>query len=76
MSRFRAGSSGTRETFDWQRHKGWLYDYFIVRSTEDVSRYVFRTADRPVRLAARSGVWWLYEPDAGPRGPVAGGTPR
>ena len=63
-------------TFDWQRHKGWLYDYFIVRSAEDVSRYVFRTADRPVRLAARSGVWWLYEPDAGPRGAVAGGMPR
>ena len=36
------------QTFDWQRHEGWLYDYFIVRSAEDVSRHLFRTADRPV----------------------------
>ncbi len=49
--------------FNWQKHEGYLYDYFVVRAKEDVSSFIFRTAQCRIRLVTHSGLWWLYERD-------------
>lgn len=53
------------QTFDWQTHHGWLYDYFLVRDDKDRSALIVAEADCPVKLVARVGLWWLYERDPG-----------
>ncbi|WP_041448241.1 hypothetical protein [Anaeromyxobacter sp. Fw109-5] len=50
------------DSFNWERD-GW-YDYFIVRSPTDMGRSLFHDATKPVRLEARSGMWWLYRVDS------------
>lgn len=53
------------DTFDWERNKGWLYDYFIVRLPQDASDYFFAKADCPVTLVAHHDEWWLYQTQTG-----------
>lgn len=47
-------------TFDWSKHGGSRYDYFIVKSNIDVSSPIFKNDLPRVELVARSGWWWLY----------------
>lgn len=43
------------------------YDYFLVRSRKDRGPQYFAQTDRPVRLLANAGWWWLYERAASQR---------
>lgn len=45
--------------FDWHRHKGDRYDYFLVRANHP-KQYIFRQARGQVRLIAKQGHWQLY----------------
>ncbi len=47
--------------FDWQRHEGWRYRYFVVRSSAEKGAALFARAPVTVRLKAHEGDWWLYE---------------
>ncbi|HEV2613022.1 MAG TPA: hypothetical protein VGU61_22370, partial [Noviherbaspirillum sp.] len=48
-------------TFDWQKHRGMDYRYFIVRHHGAVPSMLFSEADcKPVAVTA-SGSWTLYE---------------
>jgi hypothetical protein len=47
--------------FDWHKHEGNLYDYFVVRSGYDLGPALFERADIPIQRVARSGRWWLYK---------------
>lgn len=47
-------------TFDWDKHGGSRYDYFVVKSNIDVSSSIFKDALPRVEPVARSGWWWLY----------------
>jgi hypothetical protein len=58
-------------SFDWQRHQGWLFDYFVVRSSLQPSISALASdAGCRVVLIARAEKWWLYE-----RLPQNTGTP-
>jgi hypothetical protein len=46
--------------FDWERHGGERYDYFIVKSRIDISEAIFKEHRGSVELVTRSGWWWLY----------------
>lgn len=47
--------------FDWRKHHGENYRYFVVRHTEPLSRDLFKGADcEPVQLLT-SGAWILFE---------------
>jgi hypothetical protein len=50
------------KTFDWNKHKGDKYDYFIVRSEISVEekKYFMGAQCMPVLLAQR-GAWYVYE---------------
>ena len=61
----RGGFSWRPDSFDWNLHKGWLYDYFVVRNEGDISSHIFRTAECPVKYVTHSGSWWLYETELG-----------
>jgi hypothetical protein len=47
-------------TFEWGKHEGWRYDYFVVRSPRDLAARLFASSDRTVRSIAESGDWRLY----------------
>lgn len=47
--------------FDWERNGGSNYDYFLVKSSQDFSREIFKDRLESVALVSRSGWWWLYE---------------
>ncbi len=47
------------QRFNWKEDGD--YDYFVVRAPEDLGPRLFASATEPVRLVARSGVWWLYQ---------------
>lgn len=49
---------------DWRAHRGWIWDYFVVRAEDDPAR-LFAGADCPIRLRGREGGWWLYERERG-----------
>jgi hypothetical protein len=46
--------------FNWDRHGGERYDYFIVKSRFDVSGPIFKEHLGSVELVTHSGWWWLY----------------
>jgi hypothetical protein len=46
--------------FDWQAHGGAHYDYFLVKSSSDISLQIFKDKRGSVELVAQSGWWWLY----------------
>ena len=46
--------------FDWGKHGGERYSYFIVKSRFDVSEAIFKEHRSDVELVTRSGWWWLY----------------
>ena len=50
--------------FDWQRHQGWRYRYFVVRSSAEKGAALFAGAPVAVRLKAHEDEWWLYEASA------------
>lgn len=52
-------------TFDWKTHKGWLYDYFLVRSEDGIDSKIIETAECTVKYVTHSGSWWLYEIELG-----------
>ena len=47
--------------FDWEKHGGAGYDYFLVKSSFDASRGIFKEKQDSVALIAHSGWWWLYQ---------------
>jgi hypothetical protein len=47
--------------FEWERHGGDSYDYFLVCAVEDVSVPLFKDRAGAVQLLAHAGPWWLYE---------------
>lgn len=53
------------ETFDWRINKGWLYDYFLVRSENGIDSKVIDEAECEVKYVTHSGSWWLYEIELG-----------
>jgi len=58
-ARVKIGFEWAPQIFEWERHGGEEFDYFLVRSDEDVSPIVFR--DDPVELMIQSGNWWVFE---------------
>lgn len=48
-------------SFDWHKHKGNLYDYFVVHSGYNLGPVLFKHADIPIQQVAQSGRWWLYK---------------
>ena len=58
-ARVKVGFEWAPQIFEWERHGGEEFDYFLVRSDEDVSPIVFR--DDPVKLKFQSGDWWVFE---------------
>jgi hypothetical protein len=46
--------------FRWDVDGGDKYDYFIIRSSVDVSATIFKERLRSVELVAHEGWWWLY----------------
>ena len=49
------------KTFDWKKHNGWRYDYFLVRSYTVPPQSLFKGSGDSVRLVARHGVWYAYQ---------------
>lgn len=45
--------------FNWVRHQGWRYDYYLIRSDRPMPN-LFRSAQSRVVLAANHGKWYLY----------------
>jgi hypothetical protein len=48
-------------TLDWQTHRAFDYDYYVVKSSEDISNELFKSHRPKVALMLRRGSWWLYE---------------
>jgi len=54
--RIQMGFAWQPQSFDWQEHEGYKYDYFVVRAPDDV----IRSADCRVEMVRHAGQWWLY----------------
>jgi hypothetical protein len=48
------------DVFDWDRHWGDTFDYFLVRSHEDNRTRLFKEAEDRVTLVDRRDAWWLF----------------
>lgn len=48
------------DAFEWDRHGGERYDYFIVKANADISPQIFKHKREAVELVVRSEWWWLY----------------
>jgi hypothetical protein len=48
------------DNFDWVKHEGARYDYFLVRS-DKLKDYLFVGGGGRVVLEARQGSWLLYK---------------
>jgi hypothetical protein len=46
--------------FRWEADGGASYDYFVLKSSVDVSEAVFKEHLTSVQLVAHDGWWWLY----------------
>lgn len=46
--------------FDWDKHGGANYHYFLVKANEDLSAVIFKKKRDSVELVAREDWWWLY----------------
>lgn len=72
----RAGFEHDPADFDWEKHQGDQYRYFVVRHLEPVPANLFRGARCAPVEVLRSGAWTLFEQRnctaAAPSGPVAG----
>ncbi|MCY1282512.1 hypothetical protein D9M68_350940 [compost metagenome] len=55
-------------TFDWYRHKGWLYRYFFVRHTSPIPDGLFANANCRIVLKKNVGNWSVYERQSCHRG--------
>lgn len=56
----RQGFEWRPDTFDWQRHSGELYDYFLIRHPANADTWIHERTDGRAVLVARSGEWQLY----------------
>lgn len=56
----RQGFEWRPDTFDWQRHSGELYDYFLIRHTANADSWIHERTEGRAVLVARSGEWQLY----------------
>lgn len=53
--------------FDWDKNKGYVYDYFIFKSYINPSQWMMQRSGCRVLLVKQIGDWWLFErvhPDA------------
>lgn len=61
------GFEWSPHSLNWRQHKGYLYDYVIVRSQHDESEPLSRISGGRTALVAKSGKWQLYTTrDSGP----------
>jgi hypothetical protein len=49
------------DSFDWEKHEGWRYRYFVVHSPTARGAALFPGGENVVKLIAHDGDWWLYE---------------
>lgn len=49
------------QAFDWERHAGQLFRYFLVRSSQPLPPTLFANRHCTVRPIAESGAWKVYE---------------
>jgi hypothetical protein len=54
------GFEWTPQSFDWERHGGEQFDYFLVRSVEDSRMELFKGAVERIVLVDRRESWWLF----------------
>jgi hypothetical protein len=57
------------DIFDWDRHWGDTFDYFLVRSYEDNRTRLFKEAEDRVALVDRRDAWWLFRRVGAARSP-------
>ena len=55
------GFESNPRVFEWRRHSGEQFDYFLVRSDEDRRVELFKNAVDRVKLVDRRQEWWLFE---------------
>jgi hypothetical protein len=58
--RMRGTLVGNPEGFSWELDGGPSYDYFVIKSTADLSATIFKDRVSSVELVTRRGEWWLY----------------
>ncbi len=58
----RLGFEDAASSFDWARHRGDEYDYFLVHSFSDRNMTEFSKSACPIELVKHVGGWWLYAP--------------
>jgi len=66
-ARFREGTTGIQQSFewapqsfDWTRHRGDVYDYFLVRHPASAESWLREKSHGAVGLLASDGEWQLY----------------
>lgn len=47
-------------SFNWERHRGENYSYFVIRSFRDPTYWLQHRSGCRVRLVGRAGEWWLF----------------
>ncbi|MGZ8249679.1 MAG: hypothetical protein ACXWUF_16785 [Methylomagnum sp.] len=55
------------DRFDWNKHNGGEYDYFVIRAKADPGGLLFRDAPCGINKVAQVGLWYLYHYDKGCR---------
>jgi hypothetical protein len=60
-SKITPGVGHYTDRFQWEKHHGADYEYFIVHADEDMREQLFKEHKDSVSLKTRSGRWWLYE---------------
>ncbi|WP_455221668.1 hypothetical protein [Kaarinaea lacus] len=61
LPKIRNGFEVNPGVFNWIKHGGDDYDYFIVRSERNITVPLFREHVSDIRLIEHAGTWWLYE---------------
>lgn len=60
-SKITPGVGHYTDRFQWEKHHGADFDYFIVHADEDMREQLFKEHKDSVSLKTRNGRWWLYE---------------
>jgi len=48
-------------SFDWDKHRGDNYDYFIFRSYRNPTSWIQERSRCNVELVSQNGTWWLFK---------------
>jgi len=55
------GFEWTPLSFDWDKHRGENYDYFIFRSYRNPTSWIQERSRCNVELVSQNGTWWLFK---------------